>query len=410
MGDTKPRHAPNLPAELWAKVFTYIEELPENLGSWHPSKQQKNQAQLQLVCKQFREVYASHPWLVQQLCLPLTLSSTSIPSLLAWLRQNTSIRRLQSRCNPRIQEVVLAGIVLREACMQEVDLCHISEYSISLLGVFQSLETCRLRCSTGEWEYLNLAPLGVLPKLNHLVLHGKFCGLHHLARLTRLECEQADVSDVQVFAPRLQHLEVHDSALFGMHPQGLSACTTLTRLVLRQAFLKGTTPEAHINKALTVVPANIELLTQLHTLHLSSYADFIRLSTFQWVSSLTSLQDLSISFHRSQVRMLQHVSPLTNLTCLAVVGLSVNDRPLVSLDIEWQRLQALQELSICTVRAELGHVPAGLLLLQHLRQISFAGSVVHGANRYFAALIQQFAGVRPQVNLIYNSTFTELQQ
>lgn len=407
MGDTKQRNAPNLTADLWAKVFTYIEELPETLGSWNPSKHQKNQAQLQLVCKQCREVYASHPWLVQRLYLPLTLSSTSIPSLLAWLRQNTSVRRLQSSCNLRIQELVLAGLVPLEACIQEVDLCYISEYSIPLLGVFQSLETCRLRRCTGRWGHLNLAPLGVLPKLNYLVLLGEFSGLHHLARLTRLECEQADISDVQVFAPRLQHLEVCNSALSGLHPQGLSACTALTKLVLRQAFLKGTNPEAHINKALTVVPANIELLTQLHTLHLCSYADPVRLSNFHWVSSLTSLQDLSITFHRSHVRMLQHAS---KLTCLAIVGRSVNDCPVVSLDIEWKRLQALQELSICTVRAELGHEPAGLLLLQHLRQISFAGSSVHGANRCFAALIQQFARVHPQVKLIYSSAFTELQQ
>ena len=76
----------------------------------------------------------------------------------------------------------------------------------------------------------------------------------------------------------------------------------------------------------------------------------------------------------------------------------------VCLDIERQRLQAIQDLfvqtMVATVRVQLGHDLAGLELLRH---ILFADSIVCNNTSAFAVLMIQFARVRLQVKLSFKS-------
>lgn len=60
----------------------------------------------------------------------------------------------------------------------------------------------------------------------------------------------------------------------------------------------------------------------------------------------------------------------------------------MNIDCNWRRLQALQVLSIGAVRLLLKPDVASLLQLQHLRQLSFEGSVIHSESddEWFAAL------------------------
>ena len=66
MGVVKQQRTPALTPELWTKIFAHLEELPDFLD-WDDEEQEPNQAkvhQLKLVCKQFRDVDASHSGLV----------------------------------------------------------------------------------------------------------------------------------------------------------------------------------------------------------------------------------------------------------------------------------------------------------------------------------------------------------
>ena len=77
----------------------------------------------------------------------------------------------------------------------------------------------------------------------------------------------------------------------------------------------------------------------------------------------------------------------------------------MELDNEWHGLQVLQKLAICEFRLHPGHDVAGLLQLQHLSEISFAGSTVPIDDRklnIFAALIYNLARLRPQVNVLFD--------
>ena len=131
---------------------------------------------------------------------------------------------------------MLAGLVSSEQCVKVLDVFGTSACSISLIATFTRLAKCAL--THENTQDLDLAPLGVLPTLKHLLLAGQFQQLHCLAGLTRLECNGAIVSGVQEFAPNLQYLRADDSDLLGIHTQGLSSCTALTQLILNSAHLQ----------------------------------------------------------------------------------------------------------------------------------------------------------------------------
>ena len=232
-----------------------------------------------------------------------------------------------------------------------------------------------------EAEPLDLAPLGALPRLNHLMLQqGFYQELHQLKCLTRLDCIDATITHTQEFTPTLQHLEVQESYLHNKHAQGLSVCTALTQLVWCSALMLENDKEVYLDEDLSIVPSNMRLLTQLHTLHLDTDTPTDNCAYLHWVSEITSLQDLIICFSSSDINVVQCASMLTRLTRLQIRGLCAtpDEPPAVNVDIDWHRLQALQELSICTVKLKLGNSVAGLVQLRHLRLSSFIGITFDG--------------------------------
>lgn len=270
---------------------------------------------------------------------------------------------------------------------------------MSLLAKVKGLEACTLLWP--RKQQLDVAALGLLSSLSHLKLTGRFKGLHHLVGLTLLECTSAIVVGVQELAPTLQHLVFTDSFLDGIHVQGLSAFTALTQLVLNHALLAGISG-LYLDQDLTVVPANVGLLTQLHTLVLSKFGYKHEVAKLAWIAELTRLQDLRISFYNSQ--QVDYALLLAKLTRLDISGL--NDHDVVSqtmnIDCEWHKLQSLQEKSICRFSLRLGRGIASLLQLQHLRHMSFKGSVVHSKSDYesFTVFSGQLAKLQPQVRLV----------
>lgn len=177
---------------------------------------------------------------------------------------------------------------------------------------------------------------------------------------------------VEEFATSLQHLQTEESSLSDVCTQDVSA---LTKLVVTGCCLFGNNGHMYWDVEMSLVPTNITgLLTRLQTLHLSTglggEANVVK-ADLRWIASLTSLQDLSIAFGHSRGDVVQHAALLTNLTRLAIFGFCehVDEAPVVNVDIDWHRLHALQELSICSVRIQLGNEFAGLLRLCHLTSV-----------------------------------------
>lgn len=128
--------------------------------------------QLKLVCKQFRNVYASHTGLVQRLYLSRDFSVASLPSLLAWLHQSkSSVHMFTSPCEGQLVYAVLAGLAASQPSMRMIG-CVLDTFSISLVASFTNLQKCAIW--QHEEEHLDLAPLRVLSRLTHLVLQGHF--------------------------------------------------------------------------------------------------------------------------------------------------------------------------------------------------------------------------------------------
>ena len=405
MGSTKQRNEPSLTPELWAKVFANVERRPAHTNVYGGTRNQAEVHQLKLVCKQFKGVFESHSELVQRLYLKPQFSVGLVPSLLAWLHQNKdSIRVCWASCTGSVADVVLAGL-MSAPNMRMLYVLNVSACSVSLVGTYKRLEKCTFRHKKAA--HVGLAPLGSLPKLRELVLEGNFKELHHLTGLTLLECHSCRVSGAQHFLPALQYLELTDSDLEGVDAQTLPACTALTQLMLSNASLKGNNAYVYLDRNLSLVPINIGQLTQLQTLHLSTGAEGT-LAELKWVSELTSLQELSMYFDHSSGDVLQHVSLLTNLTCLGIGGVdAMNETCLLYVDVEWHKLQALRKLSMETKTLHLGENIFGLLQLPKLQKVLFEDCIVHAYGPSdigrFAALIYKFARLRPEVELVFDS-------
>ena len=376
------------------------------------NQERKGQARLhrlKLVCKQFNGAYKDHPGLVSRLHVHEAFSVRSLPGLPAWLDKNKSpIQRFESLCGSPLVDRVLDGLESALSCMKIIDIGRVRKRSIDLVAKFTNLEKCALGSSAA---YLDLVPLQALPKLTDLVLRGDFRRVHHLAVLTGLECISGSVLGGQIckFAPIMRRLVVQDDTLKGPNAQGVATCTALTELILQKACLSfgndySSDDDVHssgddvyesdssddgsdapyynsvilVGGGFSMIPTGMGLLAQLHKLHLSTgkIDNDYSVANLCWISQMTPLADLSMSFAKCDGDIMQGVTLLTNLTRLAVIGLDDIEERQVNINIAWHKLQALQELSICNYTMHLGLSIGGLLKLDNLQQVSFQDSWV----------------------------------
>lgn len=160
---------------------------------------------------------------------------------------------------------------------------------------------------------------------------------------------------------------------------------------------------AYLKHNLYLASTDLRGLTRLHTLNLgSSVQDLLNL---KWIAVLTSLKDLSISARSSLDSVLQHALVLTQLTRFHISAPDEYQTSMLDIDMEWHRLQALQDLSINKFTVNFGPGVAGLLQLQNLKQVSFAGSRTLGEdeNECLCALVFNLARLRPQVKLVFDN-------
>lgn len=155
-----------------------------------------------------------------------------------------------------------------------------------------------------------------------------------------------------------QHLAIITSGLWGVNIQGLSAYKALTKLVWRCSLMRDINHHIYLDPPLSVIPTNIDLLTQLSTLDLSTHTRASGVTSLEWVTKLTSLQMTLCCCD-----VIQHVLSLTKLTYLNVSDQRrwIQDTlPEANLDMDRHRLQDLQELYMSQVMLQLGQGTAGL--------------------------------------------------
>ena len=161
------RLASSLTPELWTKIFVHMEELAENPYpfphfTFDQKQPQGEMHQLKLVCKQFRDIFASHPGLVQRLYIGEDFLATSLPSLLDWMQQSKgSVQTFQSTCERPLVDIVLTALLSSTSSMNIADVREVSSCSILMIARFTRLEKIKLDTCVC---HLDLAPLGVLQR------------------------------------------------------------------------------------------------------------------------------------------------------------------------------------------------------------------------------------------------------
>ena len=168
--------------------------------------------------------------------------------------------------------------------------------------------------------------------------------------------------------------------------------------------LKDDNDQLYLDEDLTLFPTDIGLLTRLQTLSLCT-GSHAEAANVEWISQLTSLQGLTLSFGGSHRNLIQASSLLTKLTHLNVEFSGPCEASVLSIDIAWHRLQALQDLSICNFRLELGDGVADLPKLLHLTKISFVGSTTRNDRDrdLFGALVNKLSTLPAQLKLLCDS-------
>lgn len=186
MAHVEQRNVPSLSPELWAEVFERLEQRPVNIQNWDEDEDftyQKRSASHQAGVQAFQRGSRKPS---KPCTASIPLSSVCCQIAIMWLQHSkSSLRTFQSASEDSLVDIVLANLVSSESSLTLVDILDVSARSIPIVATFARLDTCAFR-HDGEM-YHDLAPLGGLPRLKHLVLQGNSMELHHLAGLSRLE-------------------------------------------------------------------------------------------------------------------------------------------------------------------------------------------------------------------------------
>lgn len=153
-------HWDQLSDELSSMIFTIAARLivEQERGSRELYK-------LPMVCTRFASVFKQHPYLHE--CIKISrIASTSLPSLLIWIRQYGSHVKTYIHFQDCSVQVVLGTLLSRDAPLRMVELDAPSE-AIPLVSAFTTLQQCKLHSSSGK---LDLEPLQALPNLHDLYL------------------------------------------------------------------------------------------------------------------------------------------------------------------------------------------------------------------------------------------------
>ena len=349
--------ASQLPPELWGRIFCHIQSDIRGLfGTYPPNgiweEEQKPYRQLQLVCKRFRDLFAAVPFLSEAVALP-NAPHTLLPSLLAWLRsQSSSVRILAAEGS--YLDVALASLGIPSPPLQNLIAWRASPKAMAILPIFMSLQSCDLSSpNTDANAPLDLSPLQALPRLQQLHLStGSFCNLHAAAHLTSLWISSSSIVGSQQdcrFAGTLRNLNVFDSDIQGFHSSGVCACMALECLNIRDSVIGATqgneTLQLQDNNQFHI-PDGITSLTSLAAVTVHPQKSAVQQS-YDWLFVLTSLT--ALCFHLSPKASLTVPDGLSRLQRLQRFAVTAPrqeelDFPTLTLQVDWDLMLLLKQV------------------------------------------------------------------
>ena len=202
-----------LPLEVWAKIFEHFKPISENELASGPmvrrrisSNVMEDQAdfhRLKLVCSKFRDAFAEHPELSNEINIDNT--NAFMPSVLLWIqRWRSSIYRFNSFFEGQHQVIVLGALACPGSLLDSVSLTNAPADAVCALPGFSSLRRCYFLCNTDyvtdddtddDTDYdTDLSPLQALPSLEELHLSfGHYSSVPSTGHLTLLRLEHGTV-------------------------------------------------------------------------------------------------------------------------------------------------------------------------------------------------------------------------
>ncbi len=318
-----------VPADVWLTIVTPSSGLLDFIGS----ESYKRYHKLRLVCKHFNSLFQRFPQLSEDIWLLQGYPATVLPSLLSWMQRNSG--SIASLTSWRKQTDVLSCAVQHAVQLRKVVLRQATAANVALLSALSTMQCCEL-CRPGP-ETLDLQPIRALMGLQRLKLcYGLFSNLQFAAHLTILEIVSAQASSASACqsVTSLRELVLSRGRLTGLHRLGVSACTSLQKLIgIAGSFVSADSDtdglDLHVHT--THIPALLCKLTSLTELS-SDITPHRHLDLdMQWLYQLTALlrrgfkmgpfeirggvKSLCLYFCSVSMTIGQHLTDLSSLSC-----------------------------------------------------------------------------------------------
>lgn len=425
-----PDGAPQLPDDIWAKVFSHLEGgvgAGLALRYCDPDVLVEEQAEyyrLRLVCRKFDQVFRQQGQLCRGLALPSCLSDHP-QKLDFWLRDHSSyVRNLAAYCGSPGLDAVMEALVGPPPKLASVFMCNCSISALNKLSVFTSLTTCELVQPEGSTQ--DLAPLQPLASLQKLTLtDGLFTTTQLPPHLTNLTLTSADVTVVEqcLCVTSLKKLRLFECQLNGLHPNGIAACSAIQELACVQGRIHAGMGHLWLDCSTDwpfTVPSGLSSLNKLRYLRLTiaSTAAPLPFGAAQYGHDLSCLQGLTML----EVLVVHSTSGdtfvpsgVTDLYKLSILSLTVtpseggDDIPSVIFDVDWSALQMLNSLYISAPTFVCQRSIVGLATVKQLAHITWGHSTPCDARstKCFAALMYKLAKYRPEVVVVLDKDAIE---
>ena len=397
-----------LPLEVWAKVFKCLrpnsDELFDDARTQTVAKVMTEQAyfhQLKLVCSKFRDVFAEHPELSNEIIIgkPSSAASTFVPSILLWI-QRCSVCTFNAFSGEQHHELVL-GALAGSSSLKSVFLANTPAAAVCTLPVFKSLT----RCDFDNHEQLDLSPLQALPSLEELyVSAGEYSNVPSAGRLATLWVKEAivNLNPASMEEISFSCLRLYTCRLSGLHGSGLIACKALARLEIDDAEITA----AHGYNFLQVgedvvasVPAKMSELTCLTKLNMVLACSSASHFNLDWLYSIVSLRHLKLKVQHP-FRVSEKLTQLVELTSIEVEA-DGDTCGGASYSVGWEEMQALKHLELAGPIS----FDSRILQLTSIRNLvcvklaSLRPCATDGTTSQLARLMYQLAVQCPQVQV-----------
>ncbi len=269
-----------MPDAVWVRIFQLIQDadFTKWMYSNNVAKRQADVHGLRLVCRDFNDVFKRNPDVTRLLYLSCSLSRKSLDGLLKWLRTNTpSIRALRADCSRRCLQQVLSELH-SIALMATVNINRCDAAKVLQLSRFTGLECCILSSTSGV--PLDLKALQSLPSLKRLsVEFGDFIVDQLPPNLTGLTLTASACLTARQpcsCVSSLRNLTMYEGAVLTLHPQGVAACSALTKFDCLDSSIVAEDPQKVLSLAWCnslTIPTGFSSLSQLVNLSLSIQSD-----------------------------------------------------------------------------------------------------------------------------------------